>query len=165
MIRGTTAIVLATVIASLGFGVACAPDAAAPPGETGPAEPVLDMHHLMELVLDPPADFLWDSAGTIITAEGATELAPTTEAGWTAVADQAAVLAEVSNLLVLSGRSRGPGWDQYAVGLRAAAERVQEAAEARDPDALFDAGGDLYQVCRGCHQVYWRAEQEAPPFE
>ena len=29
-----------------------------------------------------------------------------------------------------------------------------EAAEKQDSDALFDAGGRIYQVCLGCHNQY-----------
>ena len=28
-------------------------------------------------------------------------------------------------------------------------------ARAQDSDALFDAGGRIYQVCLACHNHYW----------
>jgi cytochrome c556 len=35
-----------------------------------------------------------------------------------------------------------------------AANDARKAAEARNIDALFTAGGDLYRVCSACHQRY-----------
>ena len=45
-------------------------------------------------ILDPAADVIWDSAGAIITAEGETDLSPTTDEGWEHVRNSAAVLTE-----------------------------------------------------------------------
>ncbi len=133
--------------------------------EPGPSlqpefEIVTDWHHIMELILDPAADVIWSSAGTIITAEGRTELLPTTDEGWHAVESAAAVLAESSNLLMMPARSGGADWDEYAVGLRVASKKAMQAALDQDPDALFDAGGEIYVVCRACHNQYWVKEQD-----
>jgi hypothetical protein len=37
-----------------------------------------DVQHTMELIVDPAADIIWDSAGSIITAAGEQDLAPAT---------------------------------------------------------------------------------------
>jgi cytochrome c556 len=34
------------------------------------------------------------------------------------------------------------------------AEKAMKAAEAKDPAAVFDTGGEIYEACRGCHQRY-----------
>ena len=120
-----------------------------------PYEPVADVRQIMEWILDPAADGIWDSAGTIITAEGRTELAPTTDAGWDDVRRHATILAEAANLLMLPGRAAGPDWIAYAQALRTTGRQALAAAEARDADALFDAGGQLYQACVACHTQYW----------
>ena len=109
----------------------------------------------MVWILEPPADVIWDSAGTIITAEGSTELTPTTDEGWNAVIQAGASLAEAGNLLMIPGRSMGADWDEYARGMSSAAELAIKAGLDRDGDALFDAGGRIYQVCRACHNQYW----------
>jgi uncharacterized protein YceK len=125
------------------------------PQNSAPAyRPVVDVKQTMEWILDPAADVIWDSAGWIITAEGETDLAPTTEEGWKQVRNGAAVVAETGNLLMMPGRAAGPDWIAYAQGLTAAGEVAMAAAEARDAEALFDAGGQLYQVCRACHDRY-----------
>ncbi|MCZ6828521.1 MAG: hypothetical protein O7F73_02840 [Gammaproteobacteria bacterium] len=119
-----------------------------------PFKVVTDHRQTMEWILDPAADLIWDSAGTIITAEGQQELHPTSDEGWDEVARNAAILAESGNLLMLPGRSAGRDWNEYASGLIEAGILALRAAEAQDSDALFDAGGRIYQVCLACHNQY-----------
>jgi len=128
---------------------------ASQPETRQPFDPEMSVHELMEWILNPAAEVIWDSAGTIITAEGHEELAPTTDAGWHDVERAAATLSEAGNLLMLPGRAAGDDWIGYAQALVGAGRLAREAAGAQDADALFDAGGHLYQVCRGCHDQYW----------
>ncbi len=116
--------------------------------------PVANVKQTMEWILDPAADAIWDSAGFIITAEGETDLSPTTDEGWEHARNGAAVVAETGNLLIMPGRSGGPDWVGYSQELTAAAEIAMAAAEAHDAEALFDAGGHVYQACRACHDQY-----------
>lgn len=156
-IRNTPSRIPALLSLVLVIGLGCQATApAAPPEPATPFAPVLGLKDLMWNVLDPAADGIWDSAGTIITAEGSRELAPTTDEGWQEVVSAAALLAEAGNLLMIPGRSIGEGWDGYAVDLRTASQRAMAAAQTQDSDALFDAGGEVYQACRGCHEQYWR---------
>ncbi len=145
----------------------CAPGGRPPPEPSGQAQrapayrPVVDLRQTMEWILDPAVDVIWDSAGFIITAEGETDLAPTTDAGWEHVRNSAAVVAEAGNLLMMPGRSAGSDWDAFARALTGGGEAAIAAAEARDASALFDAGGQIYQVCRGCHEQYMVPLEEA----
>ncbi len=124
-------------------------------GDVAPAyAPITDVRQTMEWILTPAADVVWDSAGTIITAEGRTELAPTTDEGWDNVRNHAAIVAETGNLLMMPGRAAGAEWIAYAQGLHATGKQAIEAAEARDAEALFEAGGQIYQACLACHQQY-----------
>ena len=50
-----------------------------------PFTPVLDVHDLMNSVLDPATDVIWGAAGAVITAAGEQDLAPVDDAGWQAV--------------------------------------------------------------------------------
>ena len=133
--------------------------------EAGAADPTLpptppamravaNVRQTMDWILDPAADVIWGSAGTIITAEGQQELTPTTDAGWAQVRNSAAVVAEAGNLLMVAGRSAGPEWDAHSERLIAAGELAIAAAQAQDADALFDAGGELYQACLACHSQF-----------
>ena len=150
---------LLLLLASLAVG-ACSQEPA-PPGDK-PATPsfeiVTDLNQTMDWILDPAADVIWDSAGTIITAQGSQELAPTTDEGWDAVVHASATLTEAANLLMLPGRSQGADWDTYAVGLIQAGKLALKASQEKDADALFEAGGRIYQVCRACHNQYWVRE-------
>ena len=126
-------------------------------------KPTGDVMHLMAWVLDPAADHVWDSAGSIITATGTRELAPTTDEGWLAVQHSAAVIAETGNLLLMPGLIRDNGdWQDISHGLIAAGMRAKAAAEAQDTDALFDAGGQIYRVCTSCHSLYIHGDDESP---
>ena len=131
--------------------------------EAVPYEPVTDMAGLMEHVLEPAADVLWDSAGSIITADGEQFLAPTTDEGWLAVLNQATVIAEAGNTLMLPIYRQDEGaWMEFSKGLTAAGRVAMEAARQQDDDALFQAGARLYSVCVACHQMYWNDAPQRP---
>jgi hypothetical protein len=126
-----------------------------------PLRPITNVRQTMEWILDPAADVIWDSAGTIITVEGPTELAPTSADAWHHVRDSAAIIAETGNLLMMPGRALGPAWIQYSQQLTAAGELAIAAAEAQDSEALFDAGGELYRACLACHERYMQPSEDA----
>ena len=145
----STALFLACATLFLG---ACQRNAAPSPPYTLSA----DLTESMLWILEPAADVIWDSAGFVIDESGETDLSPTTDEAWNQVVYAAATLSESGNLLMLPGRSAGADWNEYSRGLVLAAERARDAAIAQDADALFDAGGQVYQVCRACHDQYWR---------
>jgi hypothetical protein len=117
-------------------------------------ETVLDTKQLMDWIIDPNSDVIWGAAGTITTAEGVEDLAPTTQEGWDAVRNSAAMLAETGNLLKMPGHSRGEDWDEIAGGLTRTAVLLIDAAEQKNDQQVFDYGGQLYNVCVACHQRY-----------
>src|SRR2546426_6029750 len=102
---------LALVVACIAAGtVACSSD------QTPPTRPMtLSLKELMERVIDPHAELFWGASGTIVTAAGETNRAPTTDAGWEAAVNAAATLVEAGNLLLMPGRKRDDKeWMQYA---------------------------------------------------
>ena len=110
----------------------------------------------MHYVLEPAADTIWDSAGTIATLEGVEDLAPTTEEGWFRVQHAAAVVSESGNLLLMPGRTMdGDDWRESSHGLVSTGASLMPAAEQPDADAVFALGGQLYNVCVACQQRYW----------
>ncbi|NBC23865.1 MAG: hypothetical protein GVY21_10355 [Gammaproteobacteria bacterium] len=126
--------------------------------EAIPFQPVLDDHQLMNWVMDPAADVIWGSAGYVITVEGEQDLQPTDDEGWAEVRNAAAVITESGNLLMLPGRSQGDDWNEFSAGIVTIGQRAMAAAEAQDADALFEVGGQLYNVCVACHQIYMLEE-------
>lgn len=119
-----------------------------------------DVLGLMKHVLYPSAAVVWSNAGFVITETGEQNLAPTTEEGWHNVEDHAAMIMESANLLIMPGR--GPQeaeWITLSKSLVKTGRLALNAAQAKDAEALFDAGGELYQSCLACHQKYIISEQ------
>ena len=124
-------------------------------------QPSGSVYQMMTHYLEPAADKIWDSAGFVITVDGEVDLQPTTTEGWFAVEHAATVVAEGGNLLMLDGYAAdGADWAEYAQGLRRAALKARTAAEQQDADALFAAGGEIYSVCRACHNRYMNEMEE-----
>jgi hypothetical protein len=126
--------------------------------EPPPFKPVADTKLLMQAVIDPTADEIWDSVRTIITDKGTEEFRPRTNAEWDAVRNHAVALAESGNLLMMVPRAKDGGeWMKRAQDLIDTSERAIRAAEAKNADQLFAAGGDIYESCSSCHQKYMEA--------
>jgi hypothetical protein len=136
---------------------------------------------IMDSMIDPSADALWDSVATIVSAAGTEERAPHTDEEWKIVRQHAIRLVEATNLLLIPGRHVArPGekaenpevelapeeierrinedratWTTLAHGLHDAALPALRATEAKNPQALFDAGEQIDTACENCHQKYW----------
>ena len=126
-------------------------DAPEPP----PFAAVADSRQLMLSVIEPAAEVYWDAVGVIMDEEGTHHIEPRTAEEWEAVENAAFVLAESGNLLLLEDRVQGGDhWRAMSRSMIEIGRRAVEAARARDPDAVFEAGGEVYLVCTGCHAVY-----------
>lgn len=115
----------------------------------------IDMKDLMAHVIDYNSFEVWHRQGWII-GDTVTELFPTDDEGWHAAESAAFTVAEASNLLLLPGRPRDNDrrWVDYAHQLYDGAMKAQAAALARDKNAFFDAGTEMYRACVACHQKY-----------
>lgn len=127
-----------------------------PPGPPAPPfETTVPVKDLMANVMDPAADRVWESVGTIITKEGTFERAPQTDEEWGDVRAAAILVAETGNLLLLPQRSAGSEeWVKLSQAMMVQAKRVMKAAEAKDRQAVFDTGADLYDSCVNCHKRF-----------
>jgi hypothetical protein len=120
-----------------------------------PFQTTVNMKDLMLNVIDPAADTLWESVGTVIDETGTHEKFPTTQDEWDGVRAGAIQLAETGNLLLIPARSNGsPEWIAEARNMIDAANRAIKVIEAKDKDALFTVGGDIYDVCTNCHKQF-----------
>ncbi len=116
---------------------------------------IANVQQVMNWIMEPSADVVWDAVGTIITEEGEQNMRPASDEEWIAVRDAAAVVAESANLLLTPGRLRDrDDWVRHSHALTRAAQAAMAAAEAQDVDALFTAGGDIYLMCTECHAQY-----------
>jgi len=66
---------------------------------TSPLTPVLSVKELMEHIVDPTADWIFDAAVVDVTATGIKETVPRSDEDWLRVERGAMLLAEASNLL------------------------------------------------------------------
>src|SRR5262245_48920274 len=76
-----------------------APTPAAPPYAT-----TASIQELMQAIVDPSADKVWESVGTTVTAKGADERRPRTDEEWQEVRNGVVALLESTNLLMMPGR-------------------------------------------------------------
>src|SRR5437016_510907 len=155
-----------------------------------PAEPELPkpatIKDIMDSMVDPSGDFLFESIVTIADEKGIREKAPETDDEWKEVRARAIVLLEAPNLLVMPGRkvaqpgekSKNPAVElspeliqplidgdrlsfiKRASVLQDAAMAVLKAADAKDKKALFDALQKVDRACENCHLQYWYPNDE-----
>ena len=120
-----------------------------------PFKPIADTKLLMQSVVDPNADFVWDAVKTIETKEGTQEIRPKTDAEWIAVRNAAVAVAESGNLLMMVPRAKNGGAGmQLAQDMINTGQEAIKAAEARNAEKLFTVGGDIYESCSNCHRKY-----------
>lgn len=123
-----------------------------------PYDPTTSMINLMNWVIDPTADVIWLNSGWEITEEGERELFPRSDEEWQALVHASTILAESGNLLMIPGREgsteRAADWYAYSQSMIDTGNLLREAAQAQDKQAIFDLGGQLYQVCVACHNRY-----------
>ena len=127
-----------------------------------PFKPYATVNQLMASLVDPAADVIWEASGTIITTNGTEERHPKNAKEWMKVRDNAILLAEVGNLLMISPRARDNGeWMKAATGLIESGEKPVIAAKAKDAGRMFALGGELYEKCLDCHEQYasWGSRQ------
>jgi hypothetical protein len=55
------------------------------------------LNEVMSHIVDPAAQILWHSAGSVTTDKGEESLTPTTDAGWKAVDNAMTTVAEAGN--------------------------------------------------------------------
>ena len=125
-----------------------------------PYKTELTTQQLMKYVLDPSADIVWAASGYVVDEKGETDLSPKTPEGWTIVENNAAIVAETANALMLPGRAPpDPEWLAFSTRLHDAALATMKAAHAQDRAGVLRTGGDLYDACTACHTRYILGEK------
>jgi cytochrome c556 len=56
--------------------------------------------------------------------------------------------------MIEGGAKDNRQWMKFAKQLSQSAELALKVAQDKNKDALFDAGGDIYNACKGCHDKY-----------
>jgi hypothetical protein len=166
------------------------PPAAVPAPSTHPIKLTAGIQDIMKDMIDPAADFLWESVSTTETLEGVEEKQPRTDQEWAEVRKQALILAESANLILMQGRHvarEGQALEDHGTPGNLTAEEAEQAiaadratfegfgqalhdvgvafikaADDRSPQGILDAGETMDQVCEGCHLKFWYPGQKIP---
>jgi hypothetical protein len=143
---------------------------------------------IMDSLVDPGADYIWDAVETVISAKGIEEKAPRTDEEWKQVRRRAIMLLEATNLLQIPGRQVArPGekaedpsvelapeqiqemirqdpasWAKYAQDLHDATLVALQAIEAKNAEQLLNTSDVIDTACESCHMHYWYPEQKPP---
>ena len=161
-----------------------APPAAPEP----PYTPTATIKDIMDSIVDPSADVVWEAVATIVSPSGTEERAPRTDEDWKNVRRGAIRLVEAANLLMMPGRhvarpgekSEAPGaelepeemealinkdratWNGRAKALHDGSLAALRTIDAKDANALFLAGDGIEEACENCHLQYWYPNQVLP---
>lgn len=175
------------VLSTLMFLAACGhPTEKAPV----PFKPTASVQEIMQSIIDPNADDVWNSVSTIVTSAGVEDRSPKSEEEWQAVRKHAITLAEAANLLLIEGRpvahagsttssveaelsadetqklidNNRDKFNTFAVALHDATGEAITAIDAKNTEELVRIGGKIDQVCESCHATYWYPNDKRPSF-
>ena len=113
-------------------------------------KPVASVNQLMKAFVIPSSDAVF---GVAIEA-------PQDDEAWTVLQNNALILAESGNLLMIGSRAKdNDAWIKAAQALVDAGTVTFKAAEAKNVDALIEAGDQVYATCEGCHSRYLPASE------
>ena len=127
-------------------GCADAPPPPQPSATPQPTfKPVGTNLQLMQAIVIPAADIVW--------AVGAA--APKNDEEWTRVRNNALLLAEAGNLLMIGDRAKDQdAWMKASQVLVDSGTAAFRAAEAKNVEGVMMAGDEIYNSCEGCHMKY-----------
>ncbi len=186
-----TTLAVAPLLLVLG---ACNPAASVPPqAATSGIAPVASIQEVMQALVDPSADAIWESVSTTITKHGVEEKQPRTDAEWQAVRLHTIRLLEGASLLQVAGRKvvqdglkleddhvesnaraediaaaiakQPSAFSAAAKDLQHSAAAVLAAVDARDVQRLSVTGAALDAACESCHLRYWYPKQQLPRWQ
>jgi hypothetical protein len=166
--------------ASLYAGCSAAAPTEAPPADS-PFRPVATVREVMNSVIDPSVDVVWNSVGSDIDHQGLKDRGPATDEDWAEVRRHALIVSEAANLLLVPDRpvarpgepSLAPGveltpeeirslidknpdaWNSYVLQLQDSLKPALAAIDKKDTEALFNAGEQIDTTCENCHGVFW----------
>jgi hypothetical protein len=141
--------------ASVGRAVPPAPQLVPTPAHSAKA--------IMVGLVDPAADGIWNSAGSITTATSEERWAPATDADWRRLEAHARAIIRGADALADPTRTGGrEDWAAPARALRASGQVALDAARRRDVAGLDVASEGLLDSCQQCHARYWIPAEATP---
>jgi hypothetical protein len=148
--------------------------------------PVATIQEIMATMIDPASKIVFDAVGTTTSAGVVQQKAPTTDEDWAVVRNNALLMIEGSNLIMMQGRhvasaalsnKAGAGeitpaaieallsknrlaWNKLAREFGAAAGAALKAADARSPESVMESGDGIDTACENCHMKFWYPDQD-----
>jgi hypothetical protein len=136
---------------------------------------------IMELIIDPSANGIWQAVATVVDREGIHDLFPKTQKEWLDMRRAAILIKEGGNLLMMPDRdaapaetkSKTPGvelepaqisaliknnrksFNEFALALRNLGVEALRASDEKNAALLLEIGDRMQPVCAGCHQTFW----------
>ena len=146
-----------------------------------PIEIAATIKDIMDSMIDPSGDFMFEAVAEISDENGVTQKAPKTEEEWKEVRNRAFILYEGMNLAMMEGRKVAqpddkskfpqvelepdeiqklidgdrPRFVKRAKRLQEAAKMALQATDSKDVKALFGAIEHIDRACENCHLHYW----------
>jgi hypothetical protein len=166
--------------------------AAAPPTPAAAPQFIItaSIQELMDAVIDPAADALWDAVGITVTSKGTEMRQPRSEEQWQEARRRAIALIEGTNLLIMDGRklvapgsavldqntqgvvsakegqelleSKHQTFVQFSRALHDVGEQMLKAIDSKDAAGMMNAGSAMDGVCENCHLTFWYPHQVIP---
>src|SRR5579871_6131894 len=172
--------------------VGAAATSAAMPNTTpllGDMKPVVSVKELMEYMIDPASDYVFDSVKTIVQPNGkVVEIAPKTDEDWQKLSVGAVMMAEGIYLLKVQRPFAPPGdlnnsvgpdanelspaqiaakvqkdpveWNARIEALRNVGLQVLDIVKKKNTQELWDATENLDEACEACHKSYWYPKED-----
>ena len=175
-------LLLLTPVSVLFVALSACTSEAPPPAQPKPEfRLTATIQDIMDGIVDPKADELWQSVATTISAAGTEERFPKTDEEWKTLRHAAIAMMEGTNLLQMEGRrvakpgvkSENPNIElepeqiealinqdraafiKLAHGLHDAGMAALKAIEAKNVQGLSDAVETIDTACETCHLKYW----------
>ena len=152
-----------------------------PPPADSPYRPVATIREVMNSVIDPSVDEVWNAVASVVDQKGLTDRSPIKDEEWAEVRRHALIVSEAANLLLMHDRPVAPpgapslapgveltpeeiralidknpeGWTFYVQQFQDSLKPALAAIDAKNTQALFDAGEKIDETCENCHAVFW----------
>ena len=152
-----------------------------PPAPDAPYRPIASVREVMNTVIDPSIDEVWNAVGSVVDHSGLTDRTPKTDEEWAAVRRHALIVSEAANLLLMHDRAVAPpgapslapgveltpeeirglidknpdAWDSYVLAFQDSLKPAIAAIDKKDAQALFEAGAPIDTTCENCHSTFW----------
>ena len=156
----------------------------------GDMKPVVSVKELMQYMIDPASDYVFDAVKTLVRPDGkVVEVMPKTDEDWEKLRIGAVTMAEGVYLLKIQrpfapagdvNNSVGPDatelspteimakvekdpveWNARIEALRNVGLQVLDIVKRKDTKELWDASENLDVACEQCHSHYWYPKEDA----